>query len=65
MRLAVKSCSYGVFHMMAAVAVAFLITGNIWMALGIGLIEPLVQVGVFALHEYVWERRRATRLRSA
>lgn len=58
MRLAIKSCSYGIAHMLAAIGVAYAITGNLLMALGIGLIEPLVQVAVFALHEYVWERRR-------
>lgn len=64
MRLAIKSCSYGIAHMMAAMGVAYAITGNLLMALGIGLIEPMVQVVVFAVHEYVWERRRV-KLRTA
>jgi len=38
-----------------AITVAYLLTGNITAAVGIGLIEPLVQTGVFALHERIWE----------
>ncbi len=32
-------------------------TGDLSQALGIGTIEPLVQTGVFALHDRLWERR--------
>lgn len=56
MRLVYKTISYGLVHIIVATAVAYLITGNLAMALGIGLIEPIVQTGVFALHDYVWER---------
>lgn len=56
MRLALKTTSYGITHIAVATGVAYAITGNLAMALGIGLIEPIVQTGIFAFHEYLWER---------
>lgn len=56
MRLVLKTTSYGITHIVVATAVAYAITGNLAMAIGIGLIEPVVQTGVFALHDYLWER---------
>ncbi len=60
MRLFLKTMSYGVVHIIVATTVAYLIIGNFAMALGIGLIEPIVQTGVFALHEHFWERDKST-----
>lgn len=57
MRILAKTASYGVIHLIVATAVAYAITGNMAMALGIGMIEPIIQTGVFALHEKVWERK--------
>ncbi len=57
MRLFYKTLSYGVVHFTVATAVAYLITGNWAMALGIGIIEPLVQTCVIAVHDYFWERK--------
>ena len=56
MKLAMKTASYGIVHVTVATAVAYLLTGDIAVAVGIGLIEPIVQTGVFALHESLWER---------
>lgn len=56
MRLVLKTTTYGITHIAVATAVAYVITGNLMMALGIGLIEPIVQTGVFALHDHLWER---------
>lgn len=56
MRLAAKTISYGMIHLCVATGVAYAITGNLAMAVGIGLIEPLVQTAVFALHDWLWER---------
>lgn len=55
MRLLAKTCTYGVAHIMVATTVAYLLTGNFLTALGIGLIEPIVQTFVFSFHEYLWE----------
>ncbi|MEZ5838902.1 MAG: DUF2061 domain-containing protein [Hyphomicrobiales bacterium] len=56
-RLTLKTISYGTVHVAVATTVAYLLTGNFTAALGIGLIEPAIQTGVFALHEMVWEGR--------
>lgn len=55
MRLVFKTLSYGSMHVVVAVLVAYAITGDFIQSLGIGLIEPIVQTGVFAVHEMVWE----------
>lgn len=57
MRLLAKTVSYGVTHLTVATGVAYALTGDLMLALGIGVIEPLVQTGVFALHDHFWERR--------
>jgi uncharacterized membrane protein len=56
MRLAIKTTSYGVVHIMAATTIAYLMTGTFAVTLGIGIIEPVVQTGVYAVHDRLWER---------
>ena len=56
MRLAAKTLSYGVTHIGVAITVAYALTGNLAVAIGIGLIEPIVQTAVYAVHEKAWER---------
>ncbi|HKY95794.1 MAG TPA: DUF2061 domain-containing protein [Kiloniellales bacterium] len=58
MRTAAKTLTYAVMHLTVAVAVAFAISGDWAVALSIGVLEPLVQTGFFAVHERVWEGRR-------
>jgi uncharacterized membrane protein len=55
MRLLLKTASYGVVHIVVATAVAYALTGNLAVALSIGLIEPIVQTFVFSLHDWLWE----------
>ncbi len=57
LRLAKKTLSYGIMHFIVATLVAFAITGSWVLAFSIGLIEPMVQTAVFAIHDYVWERK--------
>jgi uncharacterized membrane protein len=57
-RLLLKTISYGITHVCVAVAVSYAITRNLKMSLGIGLIEPIIQAGVFALHDYLWEHNK-------
>lgn len=59
MRLALKTTSYGITHITVATAVAYVLTGNLAAAIGIGLIEPIIQTGVFSVHEYLWESRQS------
>jgi uncharacterized membrane protein len=58
MRILAKTLSYSVMHITIAVILAYLLTGNLAIALGIGILEPLVQSLAFPLHEWLWERKR-------
>lgn len=60
-KIAVKTVTYGAMHLIVAVAVAFAITQDIRQALAIGIIEPLVQMVFFAIHDRVWTAREAKR----
>ncbi|MGA0606300.1 DUF2061 domain-containing protein [Phenylobacterium sp. VNQ135] len=56
MRLAVKTASWSVVHMLVAIAVAYALTQNWRAALAVGLIEPIFQTIAFAVHERAWMR---------
>jgi len=58
MRTLTKTVTYAVMHLTVAIGVAYAISGDWAIALSIGVLEPLVQTGFFALHERLWERRR-------
>ena len=64
-RLALKTLTYSVMHLVVAVAVAYALTRDWRLALAIGIIEPIVQTVAYAIHERVWgrvERRRQARV---
>ena len=65
MRLTLKTLSYGTVHIVVATTIAYLLTGNLAVSLGIGLIEPVAQTVVYALHEKLWERPVNAPLQSA
>ena len=56
MRLAAKTASWSITHMLVAIAVAYALTGNWQAALAVGLIEPVFQTIAFLLHERAWSR---------
>jgi len=56
MRLAAKTASWSVTHMIVAIAVAYALTQNWRAALAVGLIEPIFQTIAFAVHERVWTK---------
>ena len=56
MRQILKTTTYAVMHFVVAVAVAYGLTRNWQIALGIGLIEPMVQTIAYTIHERLWER---------
>ncbi len=60
-KIAAKTLTYGVMHFAVAVSVAFVITQDIRTALAVGVIEPLVQMVFFALHDRIWTAREARR----
>lgn len=51
-----KTITYGIMHVVVATSLAYLISGNLAVALSIGLIEPAVQTVFFYGHERMWER---------
>lgn len=60
-KIAAKTVTYGLMHLCVAVTVAFAITQDLRQALAIGMIEPLVQMVFFAIHDRVWTAREAKR----
>ena len=60
-KIALKTLTYGLMHFTVAVTVAYAITQDIRTALAVGVIEPLVQMVFFALHDRIWTAREARR----
>jgi uncharacterized membrane protein len=54
-----KPFTYSTMHLVVAVSVAFVLTGDWKIALGVGLIEPVVQTFAYMAHEHVWNRADA------
>ena len=57
MRTFLKTATYSVMHVCVATLVAYALSGSLVVALGVGLIEPMVQTVFFYMHERVWERK--------
>jgi uncharacterized membrane protein len=51
-----KTVSYYVVHVTVAACVAYAVTGELWVALTLSLLEPTVQAFAYFAHEKVWER---------
>jgi len=64
-KIALKTLTYGVMHFAVAVTVAYAITQNWRAALTIGVVEPLVQMIFFALHDRYWTAHEARRVTQA
>ena len=56
MKIACKTATYSVMHMVIAFAVALALSGNWKLALSISLIEPAIQTVAYFLHERAWAR---------
>jgi uncharacterized membrane protein len=56
MKIAKKTLSYSLMHLLVAVAVAYALTRDWRAALAIGLVEPFFQTIAFAVHERLWAR---------
>lgn len=52
-----KTFSYYIMHITVAMLVAYVITGNLWMAVTLSLVEPTVQAIAFFFHEKVWNKK--------
>lgn len=51
---ALKPVTYSLMHLTVAIGVAFALTGDWRIALGVGVIEPMVQTVAYMLHEKAW-----------
>lgn len=51
----VKTTTYAAMHFVVAFLVAWGVSGDLLIALGISLIEPAVQTVAFYFHERAWE----------
>jgi uncharacterized membrane protein len=54
-----KTASFATLHFAVAFSVAYLLTGSVTVATGIGLIEPLANTVAFFFHERAWARAEA------
>ncbi len=58
-RTLMKTGSYYVMHIVVAAAVAYAVTGNLWAAMTLSILEPTVQAVAYFFHERAWARRDA------
>lgn len=65
MRIIAKTASYGVMHIVVSFLVAWAVSRDIRVALGISLIEPAIQIGAFYFHEKIWTRLHAKNAQAA
>ena len=59
-RIFKKTLSYYIMHITVAMIVAYFVTGNLWMAVTLSLLEPTVQTFAFFFHERIWETTNRT-----
>ena len=65
MRSIAKTLSYGTMHLTVAIAVAYALTGDWQVALGVGIVEPMVQTFAYTLHERLWSPKTRTEAQAA
>lgn len=53
---ALKPLTYSIMHLCVAVSVAYALTRDWRIALGVGVIEPIVQTAAYMLHEKAWAK---------
>ena len=58
-KIATKTLTYGIMHFVVAVSIALAITQDWRAALAIGVVEPVVQMAFFTLHDRFWASREA------
>lgn len=54
---AVKTLSFACVHFVTAFTVAWLLSGSLLVGGLIAMVEPLVNTGMFYLHERLWQAR--------
>ena len=63
-RMFKKTFSYYIMHITIAMLVGYFVTGSIWMAVTLSLLEPTIQEIAFFFHEKIWEAKPAQRQNS-
>ena len=63
-RMFKKTFSYYIMHITIAMLVGYFVTGSIWMAVTLSLLEPTIQAIAFFFHEKIWEATPAQRQNS-
>ncbi len=58
-----KTVSYYAIHICVAALVAYAVTGNLWAAFTLSLLEPSVQAVAFFFHEKAWARAQRSKER--
>lgn len=59
-----KTASYYLVHMVVAAAVAYAVTGSLYTALTLSLLEPTVQAVAYFFHDKAWTRSRLVKARN-
>lgn len=56
-RMFKKTLSYYVMHITVAMLVGYFVTGSIWMAMTLSILEPTIQAVAYFFHERVWDKK--------
>lgn len=57
-RMFKKTLSYYIMHITVALLVGYFVTGSIWMAMTLSILEPTIQAVAYFFHERVWEKKQ-------
>lgn len=55
-RSLVKAISYRMLGSAATALIVFLLSGKLGLSLGTGALDMVVKIGLYYLHERIWER---------
>ncbi|NWK73443.1 DUF2061 domain-containing protein [Acinetobacter cumulans] len=58
-RMFKKTLSYYIMHITVAMIVGYVVTGSLWMAITLSLVEPTVQAVAYFFHERIWDKKSA------
>ena len=56
MKIAYKTMTYGVTHMIVAFLAAWAVSGSLLIAVGISMVEPAFQITAYFIHEKLWTK---------
>lgn len=57
-RMFKKTFSYYIMHITVAMLVGYFVTGSIWMAMTLSILEPTIQAIAYFFHERIWEKKQ-------